>query len=294
MATFPQYSSTNPYAVINSLVGGLAINGDELEVPLLAQGATLQTDGYGLRTFNGVFQYRNNAVSPNLALDWMEFRSGQELFSGTRLYVTKSLRRFRSGGFVEVEVEALGIDIDEIGGYETLPCTEGAGSSAANPVEMHPEFINRIGGTYKNRLNGAIFDPQTKKFTGFSSDLAGSTITNFGSSLAGTRSYLEPRRVIRGFIHADLENSRVLEIPQKIGKQTLDGRISEIRLVPTWQLPAGPESQSFLLTSANVEPLANVTTGQVGTPKIVKLNYELTVSGPLGWNNLLYDWSENE
>jgi len=294
MATFSEYASQNPYALLPSLAQGLVKIGDTLESPLLAPGATLSTDGYGLRTFSGTFVYNNDLVSPNLQMTWMPFRSGQELFSGTRIWTTKAERRFRSGGYYEVAVEAMGIDFDEVGGNETLPCTEGAGSTAATPVELHPDFANRIGGTYKDRKNGAIFDPITKKFTGFSTDTAGSTITSFNQPLAGVRTFMDPRRVIRGFIHADYDQSQAWQIPQKIGRQTIDGVVGGITLIPEWQLPAGDKGQTFLLTSANIEPLANTTTGNVGSPKLVKVNYEFTVSGPGGWNRVLYDYINND
>jgi hypothetical protein len=294
MATFTEYSSQNPYALMPSLAQGLVKIGDALESPLLAPGASLSTDGYGLRTFSGTFVYNNDLVSPNLQMTWMAFRSGQELFSGTRLWTTKSERRFRSGGYYEVSVEAMGIDVDEVGGSVTLPCTEGAGSTAATPVELHPDFANRIGGTYKKRINGAIFDPITKKFTGFSTDTTGSIITSLGQPLAGVRTFMDPRRVIRGFIHADYEQSTAHLIPQKIGRQTYDGLVEGISLIPEWQLPAGDRDQTFLLTSANVEPLANTTTGNVGSPKLIKVNYEFSVSGPGGWNQVLYDFINND
>lgn len=291
MATFREYNSQSPYAAIPSLrLGDSAhIHGDTFETPLLKDGATLATDGYGLRTFTGTFYWKKDTVSPNLALSWMPFRSGQELFSSTKLYVSKSSRRFVSGNMIEVDIEAIGIDYDEIGQNVTLPCTEGAGSAAATPIELHPRFEREIGGTYKERKNGAIFDPLTKKFTGFSTDTTGSQVTSLGNPLAGVRTYFEPRRVIRGFVHADFSNETITQVPQQIGLRTVDGQVSGIKLIPDWQLPAGTEGQEFLLTSANLEPLANVTTGEVGTPRLVKLTYEFTVSGPRGWHPLIYD-----
>lgn len=288
MATFNEYMSAEPTSVADSLFPGLKINGDQLEKPLLVKGATLNTDGYGLRIFNGTFLFKNNAVSPNLAIGWEQFKDGAELFFGTRLFVTKTNRRFTSGGMVEVEVEALGIDQQQVGGYVTLPCTEGAGSTAATPIEAHPDFEMKIGGTYKDRKNGAIFDPQTKKFTGFSTDTTGSEVTSLGQSLAGVRTYLDPRRVIRGYIHGEFGTSAIGQIPQEIGNQSQDGIFLGIRLVPEWQLPANSKGGTFLLTSANIEPLANITQNYQGTPKLIKLTYELTASGPSGWNKLIY------
>lgn len=255
---------------------------------MLTEGSTLETDGYGLRTFRGTFLFKNSAVAPNLAVGWNQFCPGQELFESCRMYVTKSSRKFTSGGKVEVDVEAIGIDVDEIGGYQTLPCIEGAGSGAATAIEMHPDFKARIGGTYKDRLNGAIFDPLTKKFTGFSTDTAGSQVTSLTQPLAGVKTYLEPRGVIRGHIHAEFSNTNAVQVSQDIGKQSTDGVYRGIRLVPEWYLPAGSYGETFLLTSATIEPLATMTRGQVGTPSIVKLNYELTVSGRGGWNSLIY------
>lgn len=288
MGTFTQYQPQSPYALIASITQGLVQHGDDLASPMLTEGATLETDGYGLRTFRGNFLFKNSAVAPNLAIGWNQFNPGQELFDSCRMYVTKSSRKFRSGGMVEVEVEAIGIDVDEIGGYQTLPCIEGAGSAAATAIEMHPEFERQIGGTYKDRKNGAIFDPINKKFTGFSTDTTGSAVTSLGQSLAGVKSYLEPRGVIRGHIHAEFNNTTAVGIPCDIGKQSPDGKYRGINLVPEWYLPAGSFGETFLLTSATIEPLANITRGQVGTPQLIKLNYELTVSGRGGWNNLIY------
>lgn len=288
MATFTQYQPQSPYALIPSMVQGLVEHGDGLESPMLTEGSTLETDGYGLRTFRGTFLFKNSAVAPNLAIGWNQFNPGQELFDSCRLFVTKSSRKFRSGGMVEVEVEAIGIDVDEIGGYQTLPCIEGAGSAAATPIEMHPEFEMKIGGNYKDRKNGAIFDPITKKFTGFSTDTTGSAVTSLLQPLAGVKTYLEPRGVIRGHIHAEYANTTAVGITQDIGKQSADGIYRGIKLVPEWYLPAGSFGETFLLTSATIEPLANITRGQVGTPQLVKLNYELTISGRGGWNSLIY------
>lgn len=294
MATFREYASQAPFALIPSLrLGDSAhIHGDTFSAPMLKEGATISTDGYGLRTFNGTFYYQKDTVSPNLALSWMPFRSGQELFDSTKLYVSKSLRRFVTGNMVEVDVEAIGIDYDEIGQNVTLPCTEGAGSSAATPIELHPDFSNELGGDFKNRKNGAIFDPLTKKFTGFSTDTTGSQVNTLGHPLAGVRTYFEPRRVIRGFVHADFSNEVITNIPTQIGRQTSDGVVFGIRLIPSWQTPAGSNAETFLLTSANLEPLANITTGDVGSPRLVKLTYEFTTSGPNGWNPSIYNWVE--
>jgi len=63
------------------------------------------------------------------------------------------------------------------------------------PIDSHPKFIERIGGTSKNRLHGAVFDDQTGIFKSFKpwSDMA-MTVPN---PKAGNSEYLNATMVWR-------------------------------------------------------------------------------------------------
>jgi len=185
-------------------------------------------------------------------------------------------------------VEAVGIEARYKG--KTALCIQGMNTTNAEPIETHWNF-EAFAGTPAKRLNGATFDKEGR-FTGFAKlpnggkDAEGKPVKNF----AGIRSYLAPRITLRGYFH--IEQKQLDLVPDWLnrmsGKTTKTGDIMSMRLIPSYILKDN-NTRDYLLTSITPE---NVVIDTQGTPKIVKVTYELmsAANGSIdGWNRDVYE-----
>lgn len=265
---------------IDSNLGPIENHGDSFATPRIQEGATLNEDGMGLRILNGSLLVKDTDSTSTLTGSNLP-KIGDEVIKGSGLYISKIAKRYKWTGQIMADFEAVGIHPDW--GNQTDIMIEGAGTVSSEPIESHWNFLN-IGGTPTDRKNGAQFDPQTGKFLGFSTDTKGTTVTSDGQPLAGVRSYLAPKDTMRGYFHIDWKSgSSIYTILQGAkGSQSASGRFGGVKLLPDW-VPI--IEGTWLLTSVNGEPMA---CQKGGTPRILKVAFEVTASGGAGWNNLIY------
>lgn len=253
-------------------------HGDSLSTPMLLDGASLSYDGNGLRVLNCSFLVRDQESPGKLETANLP-QIGNEIFPGSKLYVSKLTKRYNRDLTITAEYEAIGID--PAYGETTEICIEGASVAGAEPIETHPEFTDKLAGTKAAPLNGAVFD-DVGKFQGFSTDTSNSRITS-EEPLAGTRSYLAPKDTARCYFHTTndelISNTWLI----KTGTQSTNSVWNRVRLVPAWW---SGDTSSLLLTSVSVE---NLVVKKGGGPVLVKISYELmSGAGSYGWNDIIY------
>lgn len=249
--------------------------GNDLTNPMVIEGAVMSYDGYGLRTLNISYLVNNAETAPSFDTSTLP-QMGEEVLPDSRLFVSKISKTYEKNRKIRVSIEAIGMV--ESNAIQTNPCVDGACTTSGDAIETHPDFSTKIGGTWDNRFNGAVFDAQ-KKFVGFSTDTTGTTVTSPDQPLAGIRTFLSPRNVYRGHFHARADSS-VMSLIRSIGCTTDSGYFFDFKFVPEVYQGAG-----MLMTSCNIETLC---VDKTGYPKIVKVSYELTGGGPRGWNKLIY------
>lgn len=253
-------------------------HGDSLAEPMLLEGATIAEDGNGLRVLNCSFLVRDRETPTNLVTSNLP-GIGQEIFPGSRLYVSKRSKRYNRDLTITAEFEAVGID--PAYGDTTEIHIEGASTASAEPIETHPKFTSELGGTKAAPLNGAQFD-EPGKFLGFSTDTQNTRVTT-NEPLAGVRSYLSPKDTARCYFHTTndelISNMGML----KTGTQSFNGVWGRVRLVPSWWYG---NTSSLLLSSISVE---NIVVEKGGGPVLVKVSYELmSGAGDNGWHDIIY------
>lgn len=254
-------------------------HGDDLATPMLLDGAVMNYDGYGLRTLNCSFKVTDNETSSTFKTSTIP-EIGSEVVAGSGIYVSKVSKKYNRDLTITVDIEAVGIEGQAM---QTNPCIEGAGTTSGEPIETHPNFKSKIGGTKANPLNGATFD-EKRRFTGFAAD-AGPTAETSVQPFAGVRTYLSPKNIVRGYFHAN-KNSQPHSLFGAVGKQTTNGRIFDWLMYPQ-EYEAASAGSSFLLTACNIE---NICVNTAGNGVIYKVSYELMQGAkPNGWHRDIYD-----
>lgn len=261
-------------------------HGNRLIEPMLLAGASIAYDGYGLMTFSGTYKMADLETPADLTTKNFPDQ-GQELIKGSGLYISKLTKRFNQDKTVYLDVEAVGIEKRRAG--KTNICIEGMSACSNEPIETHPDFKTKIGGTPSRRMNGATFD-KDGKFTGFSvvetlnqKAQAEANITS-KQSLAGVKSYLDPKLTYRGYFHCEWKVFNVTKdwCNRMNGLHTKTGEIMGVQLLPPYVV--NETTGDFLLTSITPE---NIVVDAQGNPVIVKVTYEM-MKAKVEWNELIY------
>lgn len=264
--------------LVNTSSDAVKKHGDSLATPMLLEGATISEDGNGLRVLNCSFLVRDNESPSKLVTDSLP-NIGQEIFPGSRLYVSKRSKRYNRDLTITAEYEAVGID--PAYGDTTEIHIEGASTASAEPIETHPEFTSKLGGSQGSPLNGAQFD-DSGKFMGFSTNTQNTRITT-DEPLAGVRSYLAPKDTARCYFHTTNDELISNMGKLKTGTQSFNSVWNGVRLVPQWWFG---DVSSLLLSSISVE---NIVVQKNGGPVLVKVSYELmSGAGANGWHDIIY------
>lgn len=253
---------------------------------MLEEGAVINYDGYGLMVFSGSFLMVDNETPDSLESLGVPLY-GEELFKGSGLFVSKISKRFNPDKTISLQIEAIGIEKRYKG--RTAISIEGANSCSMEPIETHPDFKSKIGGTPSRRLNGATFD-KDGKFTGFKvlesldpqANENGSITSN--QPLAGVRSYLAPKQTFRGMFHIEAKQLNIVQdwLNRMSGTHSKTGEWMGMTLLPDYIRKQ--QYGDYLLTSITPE---NVVVTKDGEPVIVKVTYEvLKARGE--WNNVMY------
>ncbi len=132
-------------------------------------------------------------------------------------------------------------------------------TTSQEPVESHPDFTKKIGGTPTDPLHGAYYDRTTGEFLGFpvvDPDEEGVTPSRF----AGVRSYLMPQETFSS-------NSIEFDYPTP---QEID-KIGKV-FSPVVKLPVLPGERTWINTGIRVQNVANVyfrtqKTGMLSGPR---------------------------
>lgn len=253
-------------------------HGDKLADPMLLDGATMSSDGYGFRILNCSFKVNDNETAPSFTSGSLK-QIGDEIVSGSGLYVSKITKRYNRDLTITADYEAVGLEPECR--YQSYPCCEGAGTTSGEPIETHPDFESKIGGNKAEPKNGATFDDK-KKFTGFAIN-DGSLITS-KSPLAGVRTYLSPRNIVRGYFHAaNLQD--VGSLYKYVGQKTNSAMLGDWQVLPGEYLVAA-NGYGFLVTAINIENICI----KWGKPIMSKVSFELMQGAkPNGWNDLIYE-----
>lgn len=160
---------------------------------------------------------------------------------------------FLENGLSEITCEYLGIFRDP-----TDPVVEFIGNVSEEPIETHPDFVSRLGGTAKAPKNKAQFDEETGEFLGFPADAP--------NNLGGVRGYLNPACTVRvSWFTKNADSAEGL------------GSLGSIASPPAG-VPSAPDSKNWLKT--------NWSRRQFGL--IYQITEEYTASGRKGWNPLIY------
>ena len=254
----------------------------------------ITNDGYGLleSVCKWVVPYGTKAPAKN-----------SEHPYDNRLYCWKTTTQIMAGQVMAIEAHYVGIEE----GLDTTPQIQITVGSSTEPIDTHNEFVSKIGGKPSAPKNGAIFvDPSTGEkteddalgvFAEFSmmaeltsNEGSEGEFTSYGKNrLAGVKSYYNPTITLKGnfFTKHELNAQKVVSA---IGKTTTDGVLGGMEVIPTWVKIAlagamnnkGVEGyyqdRNWLVTGVNVEEF-----GQV-----LKVSYDLTLGGILGWNNYVY------
>lgn len=132
-------------------------------------------------------------------------------------------------------------------------------TTSQEPIESHPDFVSRIGGSPAAPLHGAFFDATTGEFLGFPV-IDPDEPETLPSRFAGVRSYLMPQETF-------VSNSVEYNYPHA-------AEIDEIGQVfePDVSLPVLPGDRNWLNTGIRVQNIANVyyrtqVTGMLSGPR---------------------------
>lgn len=259
-------------------------HGNRLDIPKLQPGYTINYDGFGLMVLNGDFLLRDNESPDSLESMGIPLY-GEEVIKGSGLYVAKISKTYNRDKTITVSVEAIGIEKRFKG--KTNTAIEGMATVSAEPIETHPNFRTKLGGTPSNRLNGATFDGEGR-FTGFAvqkpTTPGGQPAAASSKDLAGVRSYLSPKVTVRGTFHVGAEyiNGSSDYINRAVGLTTRTGEIMGLQFMPEWY--AQQNTNGYLLTSATPE---NVVVDKEGKPVIVKITFEM-MRAAVQWDPDIY------
>lgn len=250
-------------------------HGDRLRKPVAQKDWTVSNDGSGLLTASITFGMDHSQVEKS-------FTSGMSFTSIPRLYLNKAESSFGSSGFARVSTEWVGI----VEGQDRTDIkTETSATLSSEPVETHPNFKTKLGGTEFAPLNGARFEKGN--FKAFA--IPYGDITKPDLILTGVKSYYEPSVSIRGhfFTVKVTGQGNDLELAGSIGKISNNGKWNGIQLITPREVAAysgdpdkGTHLKNYLLTSVSFEEFA--------AGKVYKVNFEVQLSGDRGWNRLLY------
>lgn len=231
--------------------------------------------------------------------------SGHPYDPRLKCYKTESVHR--KGGLLDVTATYVGI---ESGVSTDVQATMKVGSTT-EPIETNPMFRDQIGGTPSSPKNGAIFvDPHTNEL---STDDYKAVFSEFplylkdigengeqkqdknGSpsmkknKFAGVKSYYSPTLIVSGVFFTS-DDSLAKKISTAQCRYTYDGTVEGFDLLPTYiknctkdllnniNVPEYYQDRNWLVTGVNVEPYG----------VILKVSYDLTLGGLLGWNPHIY------
>lgn len=132
-------------------------------------------------------------------------------------------------------------------------------TTSQEPIESHPNFCSRIGGSPTAQLHGAFFDATTGEFLGFPV-VDPDEPEQLPSRFAGLRSYLMPQET---FTSSTVE----FDYPSPTEIATI-GQVFD----PGIPLPALPGTRSWVNTGIRVQNIANVyyrtqKTGMLSGPR---------------------------
>ena len=160
---------------------------------------------------------------------------------------------YAHGDYIFTNVDYIGLVNDPTDYY-----IEYSGTTTEEPIETHPDFVTKIGGTAANRKNKAWFDPVTGEFSHFPA--------NAPQDLGGVKGYLAPRATARVSYYSYSKPEDIASL----------GNIDN----PPVSLPThDDENANWLLASVSWKEYANVA-------YYITLEYYL--SGRRGWNSLMY------
>lgn len=195
------------------------------------------------------------------------------------------------GGLVEMTIYYVGIKEGDM----TVPEIQISMSSTQEPIETHPRFEEYIGGKPSAPLNSCVFiDPATNQRTvddkvGVFSEFPIYKEDGTKNPFAGIKSFFYPTATIKGTVYTSAIET-VNSIAGGMGGRTTTGDIKGIDTAPSWmtsvlgQLKGDGLDESYatgrnyLVAGFNVEKYGAV----------YKVSYELTASGPRGWNTDIY------
>ena len=132
---------------------------------------------------------------------------------------------------------------------------EGIGALNREPIDTHPDFVSKIGGTLGHEKNSAKFDAETGQFICFPADAP--------NDLGGVESYLAVSVNVR-------RTFWTYKVPDPREMGTIFGKPGDIAL---------PKNVKDLLWGPQ-------TYRQVG--RLYQMSEELLGSGPRGWNTKIY------
>jgi hypothetical protein len=254
----------------------------------------INNDGYGLleSVCKWVVPYGTRAPAKN-----------SEHPYDNRLYCWKTTTAIMPGQVMAIQAYYVGIE----SGLDTTPQVQITVGSSTEPIDTHNEFVSKIGGKPSAPKNGAIFvDPSTGEkteddalgvFAEFSmmtqltqNEGSEGEFTSFGKNrLAGVKSYYSPTITLKGTFFTKHELN-AQKVASQFGRTTTDGNLRGFQAIPPWVLIClggalnnkGVEGyyqdRNWLITGVNVEEY-----GQV-----LKVSYDLTLGGILGWNGYVY------
>jgi len=205
---------------------------------------------------------------------------------------------FNGSGLAEIRASYIGI---KGGNDTTIIKFQTKVKANTSPIETHPDFRKDIGGTPHKGVvtegntllngpkNGARFDPRTGEFLGFDAQ-SQAAITN---SLVGVKNYYQPFPIVEGefYVSKYSTKSEPHALLKYVGKASVDGDFAGYDLTTTklatqfkgtTQIDGKTFKRSWMLLSCDFETVGDLW----------HIKYELELSGPRGWNPLIYHVSD--
>lgn len=250
--------------------------GNSLSTLKLQPGWTIEEDGFGLLTSRLTFVTDHGSDDESSPINSAPSR-GDSHPKDTRLKCHRASTTYGANGLATIVAEYIGI----ASGNMTAPEVSGRGNMSTDPIQTHPDFASKIGGTKDAPLNGAQFNETTGLFIGFQR-------TAPPVNKEGVRSYLNPGFGISGhFYTSDISVAKKLK--DDMGKSSSNGSWSGVSLLGGLSGINGQNDSIWgdWTTSDEIPQLllTGVAIDFYGT--LIKVSYDITYAR-YGWDMEIY------
>ena len=209
------------------------------------------------------------------------------------LGLTEANVTFKGSDYVEIKANYIGT----MDGVKTTVKYSTKNKVSNSPIETHPDFRNKIGGTphkgvvteggakRSGPINGARFDPKTGEFLGFDAQ----SVQAITKSFVGIKNYYQPFPIIEGEFYVDSQNIQLdpHSLLTSVGKASTSGTFNGFKLATSTLATQFAGSQvidgksfkrSWMLLNVDYDLIGN----------LYHIKFELELSGPRGWNPEIY------